>query len=62
MFPKLYYECNYNAVCHKNFMTSHSVVYRLGNHEAVISITLGYHKTIILLLLQYQCMNHCTYN
>lgn len=37
-FPKLYYACNYNAVCHKNFMTSHSVVYRLGNHGAIISI------------------------
>lgn len=31
------------------------------SQEAVVSITLGYHKAIILLLLRYQCVNHYTY-
>lgn len=29
-------------------------------HEAILSITLGYHKTIILMLLCYQFMYHYT--
>ena len=67
MFPVLYYvyDCNHIlyaikiTVCHKNFITIHSLVYRLGYPEAIVLITLGYHKAIILLLLPYQCMNHC---
>ena len=33
----------------------HLLVYRLGYCEATVSLTLNYHKAIILLLLHYQC-------
>ena len=46
-----------NTVCHKIFITIHSLVYTLGYCEAIALITLGYHRAIILLFLQYQCMN-----
>ena len=61
MFPTLYYECDCNPVCHKNFVKINSLVYRLGYRDAIVSITLGDHKAILLLLLRYQCMNHHTY-
>ena len=57
MFSILYYEYDCDAVCHKNFIVIHSLVYRLGYQEATTSITLGYHKAITSLLLRYQCMN-----
>ena len=37
----------------KFFITNHSLVYRLDNFETVILIILGYHRTVILLLLYY---------
>ena len=47
MFSILYYEYDCNAVCHKNSIMIHSLVYRPGDCEAIISITLRYHKAII---------------
>ena len=60
MFPMLYDEYDCNTICHKNFMTIHPLVYRLGYLEVIVSITLGNHKAIMLLLLHYQCIYHCT--
>ena len=39
----------------------HSLVYKLGYHEAIILIALGHYKAIMLLLLHYQWMNHYNY-
>ena len=39
MFPILYYGYDCNTLCHKNFITIYSVIYRLSYHE---TITLGY--------------------
>ena len=33
-------------------------MYRLGYHKAFVSISLGYHRAIILLLVCCQCINH----
>ena len=55
MFPILCSKYGYNTVCHKNFTTINSLVYKLC--EVIISVTLDYHKAIILLFLCYQCMN-----
>ena len=55
MFSILYYEYDYNAVCYKNCIMIHSLVYR-----PVLHSTLGYHKAIIL-IIYYQCMNGYTY-
>ena len=60
MFPILYYEDDCNTACHENFIMIHSLVPWLGYREAIVMITLGKHKTIILLLLRYQCRNHYT--
>ena len=57
MFPILYYKYDCNIVCHKHFIMIHSLVGRLDYHEAIVSITLGYHKALIFSLLCYQCMN-----
>ena len=58
MLTMLYCECDCNAVYHKNVITIHSLVYRLGYHDATaLIITLGYCKAIILLLLCYQQHN-----
>lgn len=45
-----------HTVCCTNLITIHSLVYRPCSCEAIVLIILGYHKTIILLLLCYQCM------
>lgn len=58
----MYYEYDYNNVCHENFITAHSLAYRLGYHEAIVSITQSYHKAIIAPVLSYQCINHYTLN
>ena len=50
-----------NTVCHKIFITIHSLVYTLGYCEAIALIILGYHRVIILPFLHYQCMNYYTY-
>ena len=60
MFATLYNEHDGNTEFHKSFITIYSFVYRLGYHEAIVSITLGYNKAIILLLLCFQYMNHYT--
>ena len=57
MLPILCYQYDCNTVCHENFIKIHLLVYRLGYPEAIVSIILGYHKAIILLLFHYQCMN-----
>lgn len=49
---------NMDTVCSKNFIKSHSLVHRLGYHEAITKLYTGYHKKILLMLLCYQCMNH----
>ena len=54
MFPVVYYEYDCNTICHKNFIMIHSLVDRLSFCEAIIPITPGYHKAILLLLLRYQ--------
>ena len=41
----------------KILVTIHLLVCRLGYYEAIVSIALGDHKAVILLLLCYQCMN-----
>ena len=56
IFPIVYYEYDCNTIRHKNFTLIHSLVYRLWYHEAIILITLGYHKTITLILC-YQWRN-----
>ena len=38
MLPTLYCEYEYNTICHKNCIKIHSLVYRLGYHEAIILI------------------------
>lgn len=43
----LYYEYDYNTQCHTDFITIHSLLYRLGYCEAIVSITLGYQKAHI---------------
>ena len=58
MFPILYYEYDsVTVILYAKILLTDSLVHRLGYHEAILSITQGYHKTIILLLLHYQCMN-----
>ena len=57
MFPLWYYVHDCDTLWHKSFIMTHSLVYRLGYHEEMVSITLDNHKAIILLLLWYQCMN-----
>ena len=57
-FPILYYEYDYNTICHINVVTIHSLPYRLGYYEATISVTPDYNKAIIVLC--YQCMNSYT--
>ena len=42
MLLTLYYEYDYYTVCHQDFITIHSLGYRLGQHEVIISITLDY--------------------
>lgn len=61
MFPILFYEHDYNIVCHKHFITTHLLVYKLGYCEAIILIIVGHHKAITLLLLHYQYINHYTW-
>lgn len=46
MLAILYYEYDCISVCHKNIITIHSLVYRLGYHDATVLITIGYHKAI----------------
>ena len=62
MFPLWYYVHDCDTLWHKSFIMTHSLVYRLGYHEEMVSITLDNHKAIILLLLWYQCMNPHTVN
>lgn len=33
-----------NTVWHKNFITMHSLTYKLGYHEAIVLLTVGYIK------------------
>lgn len=40
MPSKLYYDCN---TVSNNFLNNHSLLYRLGYHEAITWITLGYY-------------------
>lgn len=47
VFPIPHYNYVCNTVCHKKFTMIHSSAYRLGYREAIISITLGYHKANI---------------
>ena len=44
MFPILCYEYDYNTVCDKNFIMVHSLVYRRGYFEKILSVILGYYK------------------
>lgn len=41
MFLILYYKYDCNTICHKIFIKIHSLVHWLGNHEAIICVTLG---------------------
>lgn len=47
-------ELSFFTVRHKHFRMTHPLVYVLGYQEAVVSITQGSHKAMILLLLRYQ--------
>ena len=47
VFPILYYEYDCNTVSHEVFEMIHSLVYRLGYCEAILSVTL------LLLLLSH---------
>ena len=49
MFLILYYEYDCDTVCHKKFIMTYLLVYRLGYSEAITSIILGSHEVIILL-------------
>ena len=45
------------TVCHKNFIRIHSLVYRLGYHEAIVLITLGHYSNHIVVLLSMHELN-----
>lgn len=59
MFSLLFYV--YDTVCHEIFIAIHSLMYRLGNREAIISIALDYDKAVVLMRLCYQRINRHIY-